>query len=231
MAKVKVKKQSTFIDMTAMSDVTVLLLTFFMLTSTFISKEPIQVTTPSSVSEIKIPESNLITILADKQGKVFLSLDYQQEQVVETLRKMGEHYGYTFTPKQEESFKKLTSFGVPISSMAAFLDLPTDQQDAYLAAVDNPRVGIPSDSLGMKDAGGKVIAIDNEFKWWIRYASDIRNDKRATNPDMPELQLAIKADKETNYPVVKKIMDDLRSPELRKNRYLLITNLKTASSD
>ena len=30
MAKVKVKKQSTFIDMTAMSDVTVLLLTFFM---------------------------------------------------------------------------------------------------------------------------------------------------------------------------------------------------------
>ena len=31
----KIKKKSTFIDMTAMSDVTVLLLTFFMLTSTF----------------------------------------------------------------------------------------------------------------------------------------------------------------------------------------------------
>ena len=30
----KIKKKSTFIDMTAMSDVTVLLLTFFMLTST-----------------------------------------------------------------------------------------------------------------------------------------------------------------------------------------------------
>ena len=29
----KIKKKSTFIDMTAMSDVTVLLLTFFMLTS------------------------------------------------------------------------------------------------------------------------------------------------------------------------------------------------------
>ena len=38
MAKVKVKRKSTFIDMTAMSDVTVLLLTFFMLTSTFIQK-------------------------------------------------------------------------------------------------------------------------------------------------------------------------------------------------
>lgn len=38
----KIKKKSTFIDMTAMSDVTVLLLTFFMLTSTFIQKEPVQ---------------------------------------------------------------------------------------------------------------------------------------------------------------------------------------------
>ncbi|MBR6750572.1 MAG: biopolymer transporter ExbD, partial [Bacteroidaceae bacterium] len=38
MAKVKVKRKSTLIDMTAMSDVTVLLLTFFMLTSTFVQQ-------------------------------------------------------------------------------------------------------------------------------------------------------------------------------------------------
>ena len=52
MGRAKIKKKSTFIDMTAMSDVTVLLLTFFMLTSTFVKKEPVQVTTPGSVSEI-----------------------------------------------------------------------------------------------------------------------------------------------------------------------------------
>ena len=40
MGKVKIKKKETRIDMTAMSDVTVLLLTFFMLTSTFLQKEP-----------------------------------------------------------------------------------------------------------------------------------------------------------------------------------------------
>ena len=57
MGRAKIKKKSTFIDMTAMSDVTVLLLTFFMLTSTFVKKEPVQVTTPASVSEIKIPEN------------------------------------------------------------------------------------------------------------------------------------------------------------------------------
>ena len=70
--------------MTAMSDVTVLLLTFFMLTSTFLKKEPTVVYTPSSVSEEAIPSSNLVTVLvsaADKkdpnnikgEGKIFLS--------------------------------------------------------------------------------------------------------------------------------------------------------------
>ena len=51
MGKVKIKRKSTLIDMTAMSDVTVLLLTFFMLTSTFLAKEPVTVITPSSVQE------------------------------------------------------------------------------------------------------------------------------------------------------------------------------------
>lgn len=53
MGRAKIKKKSTFIDMTAMSDVTVLLLTFFMLTSTFVKKEPCRCLL-ASVSEIKI---------------------------------------------------------------------------------------------------------------------------------------------------------------------------------
>ena len=79
MGRAKIKKKDTFIDMTAMSDVTVLLLTFFMLTSTFVKKEPVQVTTPASVSEIKIPETNVLQILVDPEGKIFMSLDKQQD--------------------------------------------------------------------------------------------------------------------------------------------------------
>lgn len=71
MSKVKPKKQETFIDMTAMSDVTVLLLTFFMLTANFVPKEPVQVLTPASVSEVKIPEYDVMTILIDPKGQVF----------------------------------------------------------------------------------------------------------------------------------------------------------------
>ena len=58
--------------MTPMSDVMVLLLTFFMLTATFVKEEPIKVNTPGSVSEIKIPANNLLTIFVEKSGKVFL---------------------------------------------------------------------------------------------------------------------------------------------------------------
>ena len=67
MGKVKVKKADVWIDMTPMSDVMVLLLTFFMLTSTFVKNEAVKVVTPGSVSEIKVPESNVLTVL--RQGR------------------------------------------------------------------------------------------------------------------------------------------------------------------
>jgi len=216
MARAKVKKQSTFIDMTAMSDVTVLLLTFFMLTSTFTQDEPVKVQTPASVSEIKIPESNLMTILVDSKGKVFMSFTNDKDKI-ETLTAVGDDYGITFTPKQQAAFKKLDSFGVPIQSMANFLDLPSDQQDKYLKNLENQRVGIPTDTVPVSDTRG-IISQDNEFKRWVTYA-------KTKNPD---LLIAIKADKSTNYPVVKKIIDQLG--DMRYYRYLLITSLKTASN-
>lgn len=216
MAKAKVKKQSTWVDMTAMSDVTVLLLTFFMLTSTFISPEPVQVTTPASVSEIKIPETNLMTILVDSNGKLFMSLD-NQGNMVETLQKVGEDYGISFTNQQLNSFKSLAMFGVPIRFMSDYLNLPAEKQTEFLKDLANPRVGIPAVDEEMRD-GNVVIASDNEFKRWVSHATSIN----------PDLQIAIKADQNTHYPVVKKVMDDLR--DMRKNRYLLITSLKTASN-
>jgi len=220
MAKIKVKKQSTFIDMTAMSDVTVLLLTFFMLTSTFVQDEPVKVTTPASVSEFKIPESNMMTILVDDKGKIFMGFTNDNDKI-DALKSMGDDYGITFSPKQQLAFKKLDTFGVPINSMQLFLDLPFDQQAKYLKELDNQRVGIPTDSVAIQDEKG-IISRDNEFKRWVSLA--VKN----ADKNNVKLQIAIKADKSTNYPVVKKVIDDLR--DMRQNRYLLITTLKTASN-
>ncbi len=199
MGRAKIKKKSTFIDMTAMSDVTVLLLTFFMLTSTFVKKEPVQVFTPASVSEIKIPETNILQILVDPQGKIFMSLDKQPDMKA-VLEKMGEEYGVDFTPEQEKKFVTASTFGVPMRSMQKFLDSPTEQQDKLLK-----NEGIPCDST------------DNQFKSWVRNA-------RQVNPD---LRIAIKADASTPYAVIKNVMSSLQ--DLRENRYNLITSLKTTS--
>jgi len=216
MAKIKVKKQSTFIDMTAMSDVTVLLLTFFMLTATFVQNDPVQVTTPASVSDKTIPEKNLMTILVDSKGKIFMGFTNDKDKI-ETLNAVGEDYGITFTPKQQAAFKKLDTFGVPMQSMSAFLDLSAEQQNKYLKDLANQRVGIPTDSLVVSDARG-IISKDNEFKRWVSRA-------KTNNPD---LKIAIKADKTTNYPVVKTVIDQLS--DMREYRYFLITSLKTASN-
>ena len=216
MAKIKVKKQSTFIDMTAMSDVTVLLLTFFMLTSTFVQNDPVKVVTPASVSEKKIPENNLMTILVDAKGKIFMGFTNDKDKL-DVLKAVGEDYGITFTPKQQAAFKKMDTFGVPIQSLGAFLDLSPEQQNKYLQDLTNQRVGIPTDSVAVSDARG-LISQDNEFRRWVSRAT-------ANNPD---LQIAIKADKTTNYPVVKKVIDQLG--DMRKYKYLLITSLKTASN-
>ena len=201
MPRVKIKRKSTRIDMTAMSDVTVLLLTFFMLTSTFVQKEPVRVNTPGSISEIKIPDIDIMQILVEPTGKIFMSLDKQEDRVA-VLQKVGEEYGITFTPQEIQKFRLLPSFGVPIQGMKQFLALPEEQQDKVLSTM-----GIPCDST------------DNQFKTWVR-------ESRAQNKD---LRIAIKADQTTPYPMIKDIMASLQ--DLRENRYNLITSLKVVAND
>ena len=109
MGKVKVKKEEVWIDMTPMSDVMTLLLTFFMLTSTFVKNEPVKVNTPGSVSEMKVPENGVLTVLISPEknaagqptgeGQVFLSYDNTNElgQIVDMVAK-------TFTRTEENFF-------------------------------------------------------------------------------------------------------------------------------
>ena len=196
MPKIIVKRKSTFIDMTAMSDVTVLLLTFFMLTSTFIQKEPVVVSTPSSVSEIKIPETNILSILVDPDGKVFMSLD-KQEDKANVLKLLGKDFGIRFTDKEIYNFSLQPSFGVPIQNMQEYLNMPSDEQDRL-----------------MKDYGIPTDSINNQFKLWVQHAREVNRD----------LIIAIKADQDTPYPKIKNIMNTLQ--DLRENRYNLITTLK-----
>ena len=199
MGKVKIKKKSTWIDVTPMSDVMVLLLTFFMLTSTFVKNEPVKVVTPGSVSEIKVPEKNVLNILVDKTGKIFMSMDNQNDTQA-VLEGMAGQFGVELTKAQIHKFKKDAMWGVPMSDLSSYLSLSETEMAGELK-----NHGIPTDSIDGKKS---------EFQLWVEQA-------RTQNPDV---NLAIKADENTPYAVVKKVMSELQ--DMSENRYYLITSYK-----
>ncbi len=69
MAKIKMSKKAASIDMTAMCDVAFLLLTFFILTATAKTPEPLPVETPASTVEVKLPETGLVTLTVGKSDE------------------------------------------------------------------------------------------------------------------------------------------------------------------
>jgi biopolymer transport protein ExbD len=184
--------------MTAMCDVAFLLLTFFMLTSNFTKKEPVLVATPTSISEIKIPETNIMTVLVDPEGKVYFGIDGQEKRQ-QLIEKMASTYKVVLTQDEIKRFTLLDLVGNPMYTMKSFLNLSPEIRD-----LPKNNLGIPADST------------DNQFKVWIKSAREIN----------PDLRIAIKADEKTPFPAIKKVMKSLQ--ELDENRYNLITKLETA---
>lgn len=211
MGKVKIKKQDVWIDMTPMSDVMVLLLTFFMMTSTFVKNEPAKVLTPSSVSEIKVPEKDALTILVDSVGKVFMGMDNQGE-MREVLSEVTSLFGVSLNAQQQANFLQDAMWGVPIENLDEYLKLDVNEMNKYIQSEKNE--GIPLDSIENGD-GSKGMS---QFQHWVKAARGVNDD----------LKLIIKGDQHTPYKTVKRIMNELR--DINENRYFLATSLK-ASED
>jgi biopolymer transport protein ExbD len=77
MPKFKPNRQNVRIDMTPLVDVAFLLLTFFMLTTQFKPTEEVVIILPSSHSENKLPESDVMTVNVAEDGRIFLGVDSQ----------------------------------------------------------------------------------------------------------------------------------------------------------
>lgn len=197
MPKVKVPRKSTLIDMTAMCDVAFLLLTFFMLTTQFKSDDSIFVDTPSSISDIKLPDTDIMTITITKEGAVFFGIDnknYARERLIE---KIGEKYNVQFTPEEVNAFRlSAGSVGIPIANLKEWLSMDEYQRKEF------KQEGIPIDST------------NNELGVWIMQG-------RLSNPGV---RIAVKGDGQVPYPVVKKVINTLQDKNV--NKFNLITDLE-----
>ncbi|WP_285269386.1 ExbD/TolR family protein [Kaistella rhinocerotis] len=199
MARVKPKRHNIRVDMTAMTDVSFLLLTFFILTAQFNVPDVETVTTPSSISEKLLPDASLMTVLATTDGKFYFTPVENGTERMQLLDKMGAKYGMSFTNQEKVNFANIQSVGVPMNQLKGYLNLSDEERKAY----KSPN-GIPMDSTNKQ-------VID-----WVQQSL-------AVNPDY---KLAIKGDVQTEYPKVKSLFEGLRDIDFLK--FWLITSQETA---
>lgn len=201
MAKVKMSKKSTKIDMTAMCDVAFLLLSFFVMTSTAKIPEPLPVDTPASTRETKLPDTDLATItVGDK--KVFFGITGQDLRR-DALGKIAEKYSVTFTEDETKRFSLIDGFGVPVGNLKQLIALKGDERNT-----PGVQPGIPYDSL------------DNQLREWVLAARMAAKDVHQT-----ELKIAIKGDAKEEYPTIKKVIDILQQQKV--NKFFLVTGLRS----
>mgnify|MGYP003601849330 FL=1 len=200
MAKVKTQKKAAAIDMTAMCDVSFLLLTFFILTATAKQPEPLPVDTPSSTVQTKLPTTDL-AMLTLGNGKVFFGVTGKEVRI-KTLELMATKYSMTFTPEEIQKFSLIDAFGVPMSQLKSLIAKNSTERNQK-----DLQPGIPKDSL------------DNQLKEWVYNARIATNEVSGT-----QLKFAIKGDAKQEYPQIKKVIDILQDQKV--NQFNLVTGLR-----
>jgi biopolymer transport protein ExbD len=203
MPKVKVPRKSTNIDMTAMCDVAFLLLSFFILTTSFKPDEALSVVTPKSVSTKAVEAKNAVTVTMDAEGKVYFSVSDEnpdeKETIINTvdqLRSLG------LSDAEKKAFVRKGSFvGVPLGNLKQYLGYTPEQ----IKAVKSP--GIPvTDTL------------NNEMIIWMRAANTAFAGKT--------MQLFVKGDNNAKYPSFKGVIDAFKKNEIFK--FSMITDPENA---
>ncbi len=195
--------------MTAMCDVSFLLLTFFILTAKAKPQEPVVVDTPSSISTTKLPEAGTLTILVDPEGKVYLDMAGQHTRK-SLIDDMNEQYPMGLSEEEKLKFSIAGSFGVPRNQLKSWLQLPSAERNKLKVP------GIPSDST------------NNELGSWIHNArlASFRKKQEGVVPD--EYVIVVKADQDTPYPAIQKVINTL--VDVNVNKFNLITSQETDPS-
>jgi len=185
METVRKRKKSPKLDMNPMVDLAFLLVTFFMLATTFKTEEPILMQLPKATTDVKMPESGIMTLSIAPDGRVFFDVDGKFSRA-SLLKYLGDKHGVSFTEKQSKTFSILSSFGLPIHQLSSYLQLS------------------PSERKEIAQPGIPCTDEHNELADWIVYA-------RVVNP---RLRVAIKSDQNTPYLYVDRVIQTLKDNQV-----------------
>lgn len=214
MPKIKMPKGAPTIDMTPMVDLAFLLVTFFMLTASFRTAEPVTVETPSSISDKIIP-TNVLMVTLDKDGRVFFNLS-EPEARIEMLDNMLKKYKVSLNKEQVEEFSFMSTFGCTMQELPAYMQTKADKRAGF------PTKGIPSDSTR------------NELLDWISFAAAAAGNTGRTafeeaklkgvQPKMEDFKpkFVLRVDSKTLYKDAEVVIDVFR--ELNLNNLNFVTS-------
>ena len=221
MPKIKVPKHSPSIDMTPMVDLAFLLVTFFMLAANFRSNEPVDVETPSSISDKIIPE-NILMVTIDKGGRIFVNLSHTEARK-EMLQNMSAKYKVAFTEKQIEAFAGMSSFGCSMQELPKYIEMSGEERKQFNT------IGIPADTT------------NNQLKDWIDFgnregtaAGKLKYEEAADKDPEVEMnefkpKFILKADGKALYGHVKKVIETFRDLDL--NNLNFVTSLEAGKGE
>lgn len=205
-------KGNIILDMTPMVDLAFLLVTFFMLTSQFRSEEPVTVDTPNSVSEIKVPDKDVMLLTVDSAGRVFFNIDGKEIRA-NSLKEMGRRYQIEFSEKEILEFSRMQSFGISMNLMKNYINANESQRKD----MSDRAKGIPMDTIN---------SLKNELYNWVDVSRRESFNKSQEMGSKNQLRYAIKADGETNYRKIKKIIKMFQSEQVNVNNFMLVTDLE-----
>jgi biopolymer transport protein ExbD len=207
MPKHKPKRGNPTIDMTAMCDVAFLLLTFFMLTAKAKPQETLVVDTPSSVSQTKLPDAGTLTILVGKDGRIFLDMAGQHTRK-SLIDDVSSRFQIAMTEEEKIKFANSGSFGVPRNQLRQWLKMDNAERGKI-------STGIPVDTVDVNKS---------ELADWIHNARLAQFRMKQEGKVKEEYVMVVKADKDTPYPAIQKVVNTL--VDINVNKFNLITNME-----
>jgi len=200
MARPKIPRKSTSVDMTAMCDVAFLLLSFFILTTKPKPSTAVPIETPTSVAAVKVPEKDIVMISLNKDGKAFLSTgdsqgDKDNKQAI--IEAVNDAKSLGLTPAEIQALRKQPFIGSPLAQLKTQARMPESQLNATTLT------GIP-----VQDTA------NNEMIAWVAAIKKVYTGR--------QLPLLLKGDNVAKYPGFKNVITALKKNDQLK--FQMVTN-------